>query len=727
MERVHSRRAPTVRLLVTAVVTLLVPLIAKPQAASGAGLLVADGGLGGQLQLKDHDVRVTINNGIAVTTVSQVFQNMENRQVEALYTFPVPKSASVANFSMWINGKEMVGEVVEKDRARQIYNSYKQQKRDPGLLEQVDYKTFEMRVFPIAPRGEQRVQVTYYQELGVDHDWATYVYPLATTSRGRPVDSTTHGRFALNVEAKSEVPLVEMSSPSHKDGFAIAKHADGYWQASLETREGDLNRDVVLAYKLSRPKTGVDLITTKSDGEDGYFCLTLTAGEELAAQAAAGMDYVFVLDVSGSMADDGKLDLSRRSLGAFVRSLKPADRFDVVAFNVQPTPLFGSLSAGADDAKAKADEFLAQRKPAGGTVLHPAITAAYRYASPERTLNVVILSDGLTETGETSQLAQLIQQRPKNCRVFSIGVGNDVNRALLEDVAEKSGGLAAFLSRGDDFERQAQAFRRKLEHPAATDVKIDLDGAEVYDIEPKQLPNLYHGSPIRMYGRYKRAGNAKVHVRATINDKPLDQAIAVELPGKDGGNPEIERMWAWHRVQRLLKEADANGSRMGASDEIVRLGEGYSIATEYTSFIVLENDAEYQRWQIKRRNALRVERDRNNQVVLQEQLERMREAAANKLGPTPLASAATSAPVQLIDTAMDSVNQPTAAAPATATPQFDNSPRRGRDLAIPSAGGGGGGGGGAIDPVAAILILGCVAAAFVGRAARKQSREEHGQ
>jgi Ca-activated chloride channel family protein len=327
----------------------------------------------------------------------------------------------------------------------------------------------------------------------------------------------------------------------------------------------------------------------------------------------------------------------------------------------------------------------------------------------------------------TSQLAQLIQQRPKNCRVFSIGVGNDVNRALLEDVAEKSGGLAAFLSRGDDFDRQAQAFRRKLEHPAATDVKIDLDGAEAYDVEPKQLPNLYYGSPIRVYGRYKKAGDAKVHVRAMINDKPLDQAIAVELPGKDGGNPEIERMWAWHRVQRLLKEADANGSgRTGVTDEIVRLGEGYSIATEYTSFIVLVNVAEYPRWQIKRRNALRVERDRNNQVALQQQLERLREAAADKLGPAPLASSATPAsPVQLIDTAVNSVNQPTAA-PATAGPQFDNSPRRGRDLAIPSAGGGGGGG--AIDPVAAILILGCVAAAFVGRAARKQSAgEEHDQ
>jgi len=105
-------------------------------------------------------VQVTINNGIAVTRVTQVFHNTEKRQVEALYTFPVPKGASVANFSMWINGKEMVGEVLEKQRAREIYNSYKQVRRDPGLLEQVDYRTFEMRIFPIGPEADQKVQIT---------------------------------------------------------------------------------------------------------------------------------------------------------------------------------------------------------------------------------------------------------------------------------------------------------------------------------------------------------------------------------------------------------------------------------------------------------------------------------------------------------------------------------------------------------------------------------------
>src|ERR1051326_7628783 len=132
--------------------------------ARAAGLLIAEGGFGGVLEGKEHEVQVTINNGIAVTHVTQTFHNTEARQVEALYTFPVPRGASVANFSMWIAGKEVVGEVLEKKRARQIYDSYKQTRRDPGLLEQVDYRTFEMRIFPIGPGADQKVQITYYQE-----------------------------------------------------------------------------------------------------------------------------------------------------------------------------------------------------------------------------------------------------------------------------------------------------------------------------------------------------------------------------------------------------------------------------------------------------------------------------------------------------------------------------------------------------------------------------------
>ena len=142
-------------------------------------------------------------------------------------------------------------------------------------------------------------------------------------------------------------------------------------------------------------------------------------------------------------------------------------------------------------------------------MLRPAISAAYRYGNPDRPLNVVILSDGLTEQSEQSELLNLIQSRPSNARVFCIGVGNDVNRPLLGQIAQQAGGLAAFLSREDNFERQAKAFRRKLLHPAASNVQITLEGVDAYDVEPRQLPNLYHGMPLRMYGRYRNGGSRR--------------------------------------------------------------------------------------------------------------------------------------------------------------------------------------------------------------------------
>ncbi|MDM8537151.1 VIT and VWA domain-containing protein [Desulfobacterales bacterium HSG17] len=601
--------------------------------ANSAGLLIADGGFGGVLEIKEHDVKVVINNGVAVTHVTQVFHNTENRQVEALYTFPVPKGASVANFSMWINGKEMVGEVLEKQRAREIYNSYKRKRQDPGLLEQKDYKTFEMRIYPINPNADQKVQISYYQEMEIDHDRAVYVYPLGTVTR-EDINSQTTGRFAINAEIKSAIPITSVESPSHKDSFVVADHSDTFKLASLETSGGSLGADVVISYNLARAQTGFDLITSKQGNEDGFFYLTLTTGRELKT-LDTGMDFVFLMDISGSMENDRKLIISRNSLEAFVDELGQEDRFEVMAFNVNAETVFGELRPGTDEMKGQAKAFMGSKSARGGTVLSPAMTTAYKYGDPDRTLNVVILSDGMTEQGERQTLMQLIASRPQNARVFCIGVGNEVNRPLLEQLAEDSGGLASFISRGDNFKLQAKGFRRKLMHPVATDLEIDFRGIQVYDVEPQKLPNLYHGSPIRIYGRYKGDGEAEITLNGNVQGIEMKQAGKMVFPEIDSDNPEIERMWAWKRVDRLLKQADRTNSRNTVVNEIVALAEDYSIVTEYTSFLVLENDAEYKRWKIERRNMNRIGRDRNAQEKRKKQMENIRSKAVQAIGPQP--------------------------------------------------------------------------------------------
>ncbi len=681
-------------------------LVLSSSHSQAAGLLVADGGFGGVLEIVEHDVKVTINNGIAVTEVSQVFLNMENRQVEALYTFPVPKGASVSNFSMWINGKEMIGEVVEKKRAREIYNSYKQRRRDPGLLEQTNYKTFEMRIFPIGPKVRQKVQITYYQELEFDHDWATYVYPLATATRGN-IDNRVQGRFSVSMDVKSAIPITSMKSPSHEEAFLMVRHADTYHEASLENRNGDLARDVVLAYQASRPVTGLDLLASNVEGEDGYFSLTLTAGKEL-EKIQTGDDYVFILDISGSMADDGKLNTSVNSLQSFVSALGQEDRFEIIAFNKRPFTLFNKLVNAGDETKSQAASFLQLQEARGGTFLQSALAAAYKYKTADRALNTVILSDGMTEQQERRVLMEMIRSRPGNVRVFCIGVGNEINRSLLRQMAEDAGGLAAFLSRGDDFERQAKAFRRKLMHPVATNLQVNFSGIDVYDVEPSKIPNLYHGMPVRIYGRYKQSGTTSVQVQSEVNGRTVSTPAELVFPSKDTDNPEIERMWAWHRMEQLKREHEMN-SRPDLVDEIIRLGEGYSITSEYTSFLVLENDGEYKRWKIERLNASRIRRDREAQARVREQLETLRKKSMVNIGPADEGSIAKTktAPARPIQTAQaPPVNE---WRKHVRTDQADK-----RSFNLPSLGGGG-----AMDPVSALVGIALAGGAFAGRRRKK--------
>jgi Ca-activated chloride channel family protein len=699
--------------------------------ARASGLLIADGGLGGVLKIEQHDVSVVINNGIAVTTVHQVFRNTEQRVVEALYTFPVPAGASVSNFRMMIGGREMTGEVVEKKRAREIYNSYKAVKRDPGLLEQTDFRTFELRIFPIAAGAEQEIWLTWQQELSFEHDTATYVYPLATTTRPG-IDAKVHGRFSMTVDVKSEIPVQKLFSPSHNDEFVITKHSPEYVRASLETAGGSLERDVVLGFDIERPRTGIDLITSKQPGSDGYFLMTMTAGTELES-TAGGMDYVFLVDISGSMAAEGKLVQSRATVESFMDALGDEDRFEVLTFSSDPKLHFGTLTPVSDATRASAREYLGSQRARGGTVLRPALQTAYKFRDADRPLNVVLLSDGMTEAREQAELVQLIEQAPDNVRVFCVGIGNEVNRPLLKQMAEGAGGLAAFVSQEDDFARQAQLFRRKLMRPAAIDVKIELEGADVFDVTPRQLPDLFHGAPLRIYGRYRKSGPAKVTVSATILGQPMNQSLDVELPERDDRNPEIERMWAYEQVQQKMGEIRRSGETPQLTADIVSLCEGYSIVSEYASFLVLENDSEFQRWQIARRNATRFQRDDAARVQLAQQLEMLRDAALARTGPTPNgdqqtttaavpADAAAGQPTNSVDTTTQ------AAAPPSVQPGdlvWNNSPGAPATsssapfVSAPNGGGNvrfhGGGGGGAIDPLSALAALGFAGAAWAAR------------
>ncbi|MEM9369172.1 MAG: VWA domain-containing protein, partial [Planctomycetota bacterium] len=410
--------------------------------------------------------------------------------------------------------------------------------------------------------------------------------------------------------------------------------------------------------------------------------------------------------ISGSMARDEKLAISRRSVAAFVESLAEEDRFECMAFNLQPTPLFQGLRVASKENLHAASAFFNTQRARGGTVLGPALRSAYTYRDDDRPLNVVLLSDGMTETGEQAELLQLIQSRPEGSRVFCVGVGNEVNRPLLKQMAEQAGGLAAFVSTEDSFRRQAHLMRQKLIRPAIEDLTVQFDGGRVDMVEPSELGNLFYGTPLRLLGRYGKSGPVDVTLRGTIQGSPWSQTVQIALPKADEGYSPIERMWAYRRVSRLLGEE--RSGRGTQQDEIIRLCEGYSIVSPYASMLVLENDAEYKRWKIEQRNATRIERDRRSREQLQTKLATLKRANETRYVSTPTKEAST---------ANKSVETPTVqdtAVPPSRLPMSD----RGVDLDVPTPRSGGGGGG-AIDPITATLAIGAAASAYFGRRRRK--------
>lgn len=576
-------------------------------AALAARLLTPVGGQQ-SLAIESQKIDVRINNGVAVTTVTQVFRNSAAQPLEALYTFPVPREASVSNFSMWINGKEVIGEVLERQQARQIYQQVTRvERKDPGLLEQVDYKTFEMRVFPVPARGAQQVQITYYQPVDYDSGFGTYVYPLEMDEAA----SRLSGELSLMVDVKSAIPLKRTWSPSHGEALVAAEMGPGRYRAGIEEAQGNLDRDFVLVYELERERMGIDLITSRSKSDDGYFMLLLTPGAAF-DEPRKQVNVTYVLDVSGSMGVGGKLDVARQAVVAGLESMREGDTFNVVAFNIAPISLAPQPLPATDENRQRAFDFLQTLEGRGGTDLAPALEKAMTMQARGARNAVLLLSDGqATDVNDYGGFLAGMRRGPAGTRIFSFGIGNEINRPLLDRLAVETGGLADYLSGQDEVERKLTLMQRKLASPAAENLKLSIEGVEISDLCPQQPPNLFRGQQLALLGRYRGAGDAKLTLTGDFLGKRETLTARLDFPETNADNPELERMWAWRKVDGLMHQIREQGESAGVKRQIIDLGTEYSIVTPFTAFLVLENEAAYQRFSIERRNLRRVENERS--------------------------------------------------------------------------------------------------------------------
>lgn len=537
-----------------------------------------------ELSVKYHKVTVTIQDQVARTHVDQVFVNDSAFAMEGTYIFPLPLDATVSQFAMWADGQKMEGKVLGRQEARAVYESIVRSRRDPALLEYVNRGAFQASIFPIPPKGERRIEIEYSQVLAADGGLIHYVYPLNTEKfSARPLDTVS-----VSVDIKSKDALKAVYSPSHK----VSVERDGDHHATIGYEESRVkpDRDFELYYSVSPSDIGVNLLTFKPDGEDGFFLLLAAPQVEVSQSQIVSKDVIVVIDTSGSM-DGEKIQQAKAALRYILDHLNPEDRFNIVRFSTDVESYAAGLRPATEHNQAQ--RFVDELHAAGNTDINRALLQALAMADKERPTILIFLTDGQPTTGvvDGAQIVASVKQAFRsNVRLFAFGVGDDVNAVLLDTLAQDNRGVTAYVRPGQRIDEQVSAFYAKISTPVLADLKLDWGGASVYDIYPDPLPDLFAGTQLVLVGRYasRSSGPATIKLNGTVNGKTQTFTYGDLTLRSSGGADFIPRLWATRKIGYLLNQIRLRGESQEAIAQIVQLAVRYGIATPYTSFLVDE-------------------------------------------------------------------------------------------------------------------------------------------
>lgn len=575
------------------------------------------------LRVVSIKLQTKITDQAAVTHVEQVFANDSPYTLEGIYFFPLPDSVSISEFAMWDGNKRLVGEFHARDEARRIYDNIVRTRRDPGLLEYAGKNLFQASVFPIPPHSEKKIELTYSQVLTADAGTVSYRYPLGTGWRAnglgnppprplprpvprpmppireepeqwqrRPAPPTHIGMISGVIEINSRQALKGIYSPSHD--IEIKRDGERYARLTFETRAANSQPDLQLFYTLSDQEFGVSLLTHREPGKEGYFMLLVAPKAELDEKTISAKEIVFVLDTSGSMADDDKLDKARAALRFGVNSLNPQDKFNIVSFAGEEHLLSESLLSADAPGKKQALEFIGRLRATGGTNINDALLAAFKQLpASTRPQMVVLLTDGQPTVGTTGAakiMSNAKDANRSNARLFTFGVGYDVNTVLLDGLAGEQRGAVAYIEPKEDLELKVSSFFGKVNYPVLSDLKLNWGGLETDLLYPRTLPDLFHGSQLVLVGRYQpKASRTTLALTGKVNGREQRFEYAnLQFPETQRDHEFLAHLWAQRRVGYLLDQIRLNGENKELRDEVVALGTRYGIVTPYTSALVLE-------------------------------------------------------------------------------------------------------------------------------------------
>jgi Ca-activated chloride channel family protein len=605
------------RTVAAGLVVLGLSVLSPTQAA---GILTPKGAGQKPMLIEDHHVEVVINNGFARTEVQQTFFNPNETNLEAIYSFPLPKSASLSEVTIFAGEKEIHGEVLEKKEANHVYEAEKQSGNDTGKADKNGIQSFDFTVYPVRAQAETRIRFVYYQPLELDTGIGRYVYPLedgGTDDAARGFwerNEKVEGTLSINVELKSAWPVTDVRAPGLETAAVTKKLADGHYKLSLDRTGTSLNRDFVFYYRLQDNLPGrVEVIPYRADAsKPGTFMMVITPGLDL-QPIQHGADYTFVLDVSGSM--QTKLHTLGKGVAKALQSLKPDDRYRLVAFSNSAQDLTGGFKNAMPENIAAAVKTVEELKVRGGTDLYSGVREGLKDLDADRATSIVLVTDGVANQGIVSPTEFHKLMKQYDVRVFGFLMGNSANWPLMRTICGATGGFYAGVSNDDDIIGQLMLAKSKITHECLHDATLKISGVKTFDATDEMIGKIYRGQQLVIFGRYDKAGKATVTLNAKLTGADKTYTTTFDFPETDTSNPEIERLWAMDRIQMI--EDKQNAGLMPESEgkyAVAQLGIAYQLVTDETSMVLLSDEAFAQRG-LERRNKSRVAEERRAQAV----------------------------------------------------------------------------------------------------------------
>jgi Ca-activated chloride channel family protein len=521
-------------------------------------------------------VQVSVSGRVARVTVEEWFRNVGPAVDEGMYHFPLPGEAVFSSYSLWQGDQELRGEAMDAAQARAIYEAIVRQKRDPALIELAGNGLIRARVFPINPGETRKITLKYTQVLDRAGDAWRFRY---LGDRGR---QSAPRSFRLEVDSAGR--FGDPYSPTHQ--VSVRRSQD---RLELTLADGAAGGDFEVLLPLARGLVGLSLVPHRPAGEDGYFMLLLAPGAGAESEALR-RDVVAVLDVSGSMSGE-KIAQAKLALTQLLASLRDRDRFRLVAFSGGVRRYATGWTTASMEARRDATTWIRSLEAEGGTNIAGALTEAFAEAADAEALGVVVfLTDGQPSVGESDpeRIAERAEQGRGRFRVFAFGVGDDVNTYLLDRLTERARGTTEYVRPGENLERAVGALAAKVASPVLTDLTLSATpGVELYDVQPANLPDLFAGDEMVVFGRMRGMGNGdgSVTVRGRRNGRQEEFRTAAP----SGGDARyIEQLWAARKVGALSREIRLRGQTRELIDALKQLALRYGILTEYTSYLVQE-------------------------------------------------------------------------------------------------------------------------------------------